>query len=146
MRSRVATAADVAAILTMMVDFNRHEAIAFDPKQGEPILRELIARPDLGCVLVFEEDRMIGYAVLTYGFDLEFGGRDGFLTEIFLVEDARGKGHGKEALDRVIEAAKANGMHAIHLQVRHDNPNAKKLYEKSGFEAPERTLMTKLLG
>jgi GNAT superfamily N-acetyltransferase len=145
LRARVATDADVASILPMMIEFNAHEEIAFDPASGEPILRELMRRPDLGCVIAFETDRIVGYAIVTYGFDLEFGGRDAFLTELFLVKDVRGQGAGKRALEHVFDFARTNGVHALHLQVRDDNPHAARLYERAGFETPARKLMTKRL-
>src|SRR5689334_18136038 len=86
---------DVPALLEMMRDFNALEGIPFEATRIEPALRRLLVAPDLGHVgriVAPEEGRTIGYFVLTWGFDLEWNGRDAFLTEIYLVAGARGHG------------------------------------------------------
>src|SRR5205807_8979654 len=96
---RPATLADAPLILEMMHDFNRHEAIAFDRESFAPRLATLVADPTLGGALVFTvDDAAVGYAIVTFGYDLEYGGRDAFLTELFIVDAARGQGAGKRAL------------------------------------------------
>jgi ribosomal protein S18 acetylase RimI-like enzyme len=145
--ARSATAADVDALLTMMEDFNAIEAIAFDRDRFAPRLRELVAAPSLGGVLLFTVDEAVaGYAVVTWGWDLEFGGRDAFLTELYVVAERRGHGVGAQALAAAEAFARANGAHALHLLVRHDNLPARALYDRAGFVTQPRAVMTKLLG
>jgi ribosomal protein S18 acetylase RimI-like enzyme len=47
--------------------------------------------------------------------------------------DFRGKGVGKFLLDSMAEFAKEHGFCRINLEVRHDNLNAQKLYQKAGY-------------
>ena len=49
-------------------------------------------------MLLEAERGLCGYFVLTWGFDLEWNGRDAFLSELFLIPDARGKALGAAAL------------------------------------------------
>lgn len=147
MRTRLATDRDVPAVLAMMVDFNRHEHIDWSPVAGEPVLRRLIDDPSIGlcCLLEDEGGARCGYAVLTWGYDLEWGGRDALLTEIWVEPAARGRGVGSAGLAAVEQLARANGARAMHLMVRNDNPRARDLYERSGFRVPDRVFMTKRL-
>ncbi|HMI88604.1 MAG TPA: hypothetical protein VK550_31210 [Polyangiaceae bacterium] len=86
MNVRPATEADVPLLLQMIEDFFAIEGIPFDRTQLSPALRALLGNASLGTVWIFEQkDSVAGYATLTYGFDLEFNGRDAFLTDLYLV-------------------------------------------------------------
>jgi GNAT superfamily N-acetyltransferase len=137
---------DLDVLLAMMDDFNHHEAITTSRARISQALAHLLADDSLGLVLLFEHDgAAAGYSVLTYGYDLEFSGRDAFMTELFLVPAMRGRGLGQRALSAVEEAAKLHGVNAIHLVVRTDNDVARRVYEKGGFVCPPRVLMSKNL-
>jgi len=143
--ARPATAADLDAILPMMADFNAHEGIAFDRDTFAPRLATLVDSPELGGVLVFTVDGAVaGYAIVTWGYDLEFAGRDSFLTELYIAPAERKRGFGRAGLAAAEALARAHGAHAMHLQVRDDNWRARALYEANGFVAPQRQLMTKV--
>src|SRR5262249_40133525 len=103
----------------------------------------LLSDANLGHVWLIERDgAAIGQAIVTYGFDLEFGGRDSFLTELWVDPDARGHGAATAAL-RLLEAElRRRDVRALHLGVLPDNP-ARRLYERSGFVASPRVFMTR---
>ena len=93
---RPATPHDVPALLREMEPFNAGERIPWRPTTIEEALRHLLDHPELGLVLVaIDAGRLLGYTVLTYGYDLEWAGRDGFVTELWVVAEARGRGLGK---------------------------------------------------
>lgn len=142
---RFATAADVHAILPHMAVFNAEEQINFDPERGRRALTQLLAHPTWGFVLLAERDIVLGYALVSFGFDIEFGGREAFLTELFVAREHRGRRIGQGLLDAVEGAAREAGASAIHLSVRVENVRAVGLYEKSGFVRDPRPLMTKSL-
>jgi ribosomal protein S18 acetylase RimI-like enzyme len=144
---RGASKSDVPLLLDMMEDFNAFEKIPWTREAGEAPLRKLLADPRIGVVGIIEDGaEVVGYFVLAWGFDLEWGGRDAFLTELFLVERARGRGLGKSALERAEAFAERHGALAMHLLVRHENGPARRLYERAGFVVPPRAFMTKKLG
>lgn len=145
--ARPATAADLPSILAMMEDFNAIEGIRFDRETFAPRLRELVHSPEVGGVLVFTVDgAAAGYAIVTWGWDLEWGGRDAFLTEIYVSGEQRRQGVGRQGLAAAQALARANGAHALHLAVRHDNAPARALYDAEGFRPQPRVIMTKRLG
>lgn len=141
---RLATPIDVPTILPLMKAFNAIEEIEWDPSQGAPALHQLVSDRDLGCLgLLFRNEETIGYFVLTWGFDLEWYGRDAFLTELFLVEAVRDQKLGPEAMAIVEHTARSHAAKAINLLVRHENARAIALYRKAGFNAPDRHFLTK---
>jgi ribosomal protein S18 acetylase RimI-like enzyme len=142
---RVAVESDLDAILVMMDGFNRYEGIPFTRDGFRAPLLALITGPQLGAVLLFEDAGVLGYAVVTWGFDLEFGGRDAFLTELWVEPQFRGHGRGRAALAHVESFARQQGAGALHLGVRHENAAAVSLYESGGYRDWPRRFMTKLL-
>lgn len=144
---RRATAEDVPAILRMMEIFNGEELIAFTPEKLEHGLGALLAHPEFGFVLIGEIGGIpAGYALLAFGFDIEYGGRDAFLNELFVVPRHRSRGVGNELLRAATASARAEGCHAVHLIVRPENPGAQRLYRRDGFRFDPRMFMTKVLG
>jgi ribosomal protein S18 acetylase RimI-like enzyme len=144
--ARLASESDLEPILAMMEDFNAHEAIPFDRERFAPRVRTLLASAGLGGVLILTAaDVIAGYAVVTFGYDCEYGGRDAFLTDLYVVGSRRGEGIGEAGLAAAEEFARANGVHALHLGVRSENAPARALYEKSGYRAQDRVIMTKPL-
>lgn len=142
---RPATLGDVAVVLPRTRALNDHENIAISDELLEAALRRLLGDPSLGGVWLVERDGApIGYAIITYGYDLEFGGRDSYLTELWIDEPARGHGAGTRVLELLEGELVARGVRALHLQVRPENP-ALRLYERSGFTRSPRLLLTRRL-
>jgi ribosomal protein S18 acetylase RimI-like enzyme len=143
---RVATGSDISTLLPMMHEFNRLEDIHVDPALHREALGTLLDRSDLGRVLLFESrGAPVGYAVLTFNYDLEFAGRDAFLTEVFVAGPLRGMGHGKHMLQEIERVAVADDVKAIHLMVRPENTIALRLYTASGYSPPPRMMLGKVL-
>jgi len=142
---RPATRRDLPLILPRTRALNDHEGIAIDTASLEAALRALLEDERTGLVwLVLRGDAPIGYAITTYGYDLEYGGRDATLTELWIDPSARGTGAGGQVLDLLEPELAARGVHALHLQVRPENP-AMRLYERSGFVTTPRHVMTRRL-
>jgi ribosomal protein S18 acetylase RimI-like enzyme len=133
-------------LITMMLDFNALESIPWTREGGEAALRRLLSDPSLGAVrFVHEGEATVGYFVVTFGFDLEWNGRDAFLTELYLVPDARARGLGGQLMPLVESFASEQGARALHLMVRHENDAAVKLYQRAGFVSPPRMFFSKPL-
>ena len=142
---RAAALDDLATVLPRTRDLNAHEGIAIDAPTLEAALERLLRDPSLGGVWLIERERVaIGYAIVTFGYDLEFGGRDAFLTELWVDPDARGRGAGSAALELLGPELRALGVRALHLQVRPENP-ALRLYQRQGFVVSPRLIMTQRL-
>lgn len=141
---RVAGADDVARLLGYVRELWRHEGIPFVATEVEPRLRTLLGNPQLGRVLVVEVDgEAAGYAVLGFGFSLEYGGRDAFLDELYLAPARRGVGLGVRVMARIEALCREAGVCALHLEVERANAAGRALYAKRGFTSQDRLLLTK---
>ena len=142
---RVATLADLPELLPRTLALNAHEGITIAPDVLEAALRLLLGDASLGAAWLIEDAGAVcGYALTTYCFDLEFGGREAWMTEIWIDEPARGRGIATAALAQLDRELRARGVRALHLQVRPENP-AMRLYDRSGFERSPRVVMTRRL-
>lgn len=144
---RGAGSRDLEILLPLVESFQEFERIPFEIEAARRNLGRLLEDGRLGQVLIAEiAPRPIGYAILTYGYDLEFGGMDAYLTDLFLVEAERGRGLGQWLLGEVESAARAAGVQALHLMVAPQNHRAHHIYHRSGFHVSPRLFLTKILG
>lgn len=142
--ARKARASDSPQLLELIREYYRYDGIRFDAKTIGPALRKLLRDEALGCVWIIEDaGHTAGYVILTFNYDLEFGGTEGIVTDLFLREQYRGRGLGKMALDRVSEYCRAREISAIELQVEDDNQAVQAFYRKLGFRKLKRVVMGK---
>lgn len=144
---RPAAASDLEAVLALHRDFFAEDGYAFCEEESRVNLARLLAEPGLGRVFVMDEDaRVVGYLVLTFGFSLEFGGRDGLIDELYVSPGHRGRGLGARALAAAEAACREQGIRAVHLVVERSKDSAQALYRRMGFVAHQRDVMTKRIG
>lgn len=141
---RRARRSDLRALLQLIGEYYRYDRIDFDAERIEPALRRLLGDESLGCVWVVECDASLaGYVVLTFNYDLEFGGLEGIVTDLFLRAEYRGHGLGALAMDAVSNYCRARGIAAIELQVTDKNKAARSFYRTLGFRKLSRVVMAK---
>ena len=143
---RPATTADEPALLELMREFYRHEAMAWDEPAARAALHGLLADARLGRALLIEVDgALAGYVAVCFGYSLEFLGRDAFVDELYVREAFRNRGLGVRALEIAAELCRESGVRALHLEVEHRNARAQAIYRKAGFADREHYLMTRKL-
>ncbi len=69
----------------------------------------------------------------------------GFIYDVWVAPEHRGKGIGKGLVTWAADWAKTKGYHKIKLEVAESNVRARHVYEELGFR-PERHYMGKILG
>ena len=110
---------------------------------GEAALHRIASgEPMARCWLIRRAGQVIGYLVLTLGYSIEHGGRDGFIDDLYLVPSARGGGFGTAVLDFALEQARLLGIITLHLEVDPKNERATSLYRSRGFAENGRRLMS----
>ena len=130
------TAADHDLILPMVADFYRTDAV--DHEVPVEIMERSFAacadpdEPLLRGVLVSQGEEAGGYVYLTFCYSAEVGGRCVFIEEIFLKEQFRGMGLGREIMDWMEKEYPA--VRRFRLEVTQVNKSAIRLYEKSGYK------------
>jgi GNAT superfamily N-acetyltransferase len=141
-----AAPSDADTILELMQEFYREEHLRFDPEKTPRAVGQILENSTHGLIeLMMIGEDVAGYLVVTFGFSLEFGGRDALLDELYVRESFRGRGIGRAALQHVEEICRREGIVATHLHVDRGNAAAARLYGAAGYQAHDRDIMTKWL-
>ena len=142
----LAVAADTDQLVELMREFYAFDHIAFEEGAARKALGQMLSDRRFGLVHLIRADaEAAGYLVLTFGFSLEFHGRDAFVDELYLRERFRGQGIGKASIEFAAEVCRGEGIAALHLEVERGNERAQGLYRQSGFREHDRYLLTKWL-
>lgn len=133
--------ADADTLLRFAQDFHREDGHPLDAAGELAVVQITAGEPFARAWIVRQAHEAIGYVVLTLGYSIEYGGRDGFIDDLYLVPAARGRGVGRKLLDFTLARASELGIRTLHLEVEAGNDGATRLYRSAGFEATGRTLM-----
>lgn len=78
-----------------------------------------------------DDKHLLGYAMLAHSFSTEYGIHCVWIEDIYLREEARGKGLASEFFDHV-RSAYPEALH--RLEAEHENLHAVEVYKSQGFE------------
>ena len=133
---------DISTITQMMQDFYAIDNYPMDVEVAKTLFQEFISNEHLGkSWLIYSENEIVGYIILTFIFSFEYGGKIAFVDELFIKETARGKGIGKEAIQFIQKEVPKLSLKLLYLEVEPHNENAQKLYLAHDFELHNRKLM-----
>ena len=136
----------VDLLLQLMKEFYLVEGLPFDENIARRGLEQIFSKKTFGSIYIIAADQeIVGYIVLTFGFSLEFHGRDALVDEFYVRESFRRKGIGSRALEFIQEICRNEGINALHLEVDRNNQRAQSLYRKHGFRDHDRFLLTRWL-
>jgi GNAT superfamily N-acetyltransferase len=143
---RIAEAGDLDRLEAMMASFYAEAGYPREGPGAAAALAALVGDPGLGRLwLILAGNEPVGYVAVTFGFSLEFHGRDAFIDEIFIRPPFRGAGLGGRVLAAVEPECRALGIRALHLEVERGNPAGQALYRRHGFRDADRLLLSKRL-
>ena len=83
---------------------------------------------DTSFFVFLENEKILGYAGLQIVLD------EGYVTNIAVTKEARGRGIGKALIETLVNFSKEKSLAFISLEVRESNYSAIALYESEGFE------------
>lgn len=133
---------DIEIITQMMRDFYEIDNYPMDVEVAKTLFQEFISNEHLGkSWLIYSENEIVGYIILTFIFSFEYGGKIAFVDELFIKETARGKGFGKETIQFIQREVPKLSLKLLYLEVEPHNENAQKLYLAHDFELHNRKLM-----
>ena len=140
---RLATPDDLDRVAALMAAFYAESGYPLDGARARAALAALIGDPGLGRLwLILHEGEPVGYVAVTFGFSLEYLGRDAFIDDLFIEAPFRGAGLGTRVLEAVEPACRALGVRALHLEVERSNEAGQALYRRRGFRNNDRRLLT----
>lgn len=124
-------------LLSMFEAFYRSEAVLQDIPYDYHLrtLEDLFSPQSLQKAYIFEVDgTAVGYALLSYKFSHEAGGRELWLEEFYVRDAYRRQGLGREFLSFLTRLQKQEGICRLRLEVEPENIRAARLYEEFGFQ------------
>jgi GNAT superfamily N-acetyltransferase len=146
---RRAGPADEEDVVRLVREFYAVDHHEFALERVLAALRPLLADDELGQVWLVADPEggpgaqpasPSGYAVLTWGWSLESGGRECLLDELYV--RTRGQGLGTRVLAELVEQASAAGAAAVFLETEAHNRRAREFYGKSGFALEDSVWMS----
>jgi diamine N-acetyltransferase len=141
---RLAGEADAGTLLRFMREYYAFDGHAFDEPKAHVALIALVRDANLGRAwLILDGGGPVGYAVLCFGYSLEWLGRDAFVDEFYLLEEYRRRGWGRKTMEFLEEAAMSAGVRTLHLEVVRRNTAALEVYQKLGFVQHDSTFLSK---
>ncbi len=141
-----ATPRDSAKLLKLIKAYYEYDGIPFDRKGIASGLAFLLKSPSTGGAwLMLKEGEVVGYLILTFAFDLEFGGRQAILNDLYIDPAQRRMGIGSKALAEIEDFCNSRGVRAIELHVTVKNASVLEFYRRAGFKEYHRIPMSKRL-
>lgn len=130
----LARAQDLDRLLPLVKAYHSEVGIALEPDaRTEAILPLLVGSP-LGAVYLIGPARApVGYAVITFGWSVEFGGMNACIDELFIRLAVRRRGMGSDVLMALPRALADAGVRAFHLSADQNNAAAQRLFARAGF-------------
>jgi ribosomal protein S18 acetylase RimI-like enzyme len=132
----------ISTITQMMQDFYAIDNYPMNIEVAKELFHEFISNEHLGkSWLIYYENEIVGYLILTFVFSFEYSGKIAFIDELFIKKTARGKGIGKEAIQFIQQEVPKLSLKLLYLEVEPHNENAQKLYLAHDFVIHNRKLM-----
>lgn len=117
----------------MVREFYVIDGHAYDATVVAGAFAPLLASDEYGVVWLFDS----GYAVVTWGYSIESGGRHALLDELYVRN--RGGGVGGAVIEAVYADCRQRGMGRMMLETERHNDRARRFYTRHGFEADDST-------
>jgi GNAT superfamily N-acetyltransferase len=122
---RPAKARDLEELLRLVEAYYKFDSIAFDERRTAAALKRLLRDDSLGRAWVIDAGHALaGYAILTFNYDLEFGGVEGILTDMFVAGRYWRKRFGAQMMAAIRDFCAAAGINTMELQVTRSNRRA----------------------
>lgn len=133
---------EIETINKMMQDFYAIDNYPINLETSIKLFEEFISNKNLGkCWLIFDDNIIVGYVILTFIFSFEYGGKIAFLDELYIQKSSRGKGIGKETISFIKEEVAKLNVKLIYLEVENHNEIAQKMYLANDFVIHNRKLL-----
>ena len=143
---RPATAAHVGIIFDLIRQLAVYEKLEDMVSGNEAMLRESLfgAHPACECVLAWENERPVGFALYFTTFSTFLTKPGLYLEDLFVIPAARGHGYGKTLLRHLAALARARGCGRFEWRVLDWNEPSIKFYESLGASIMKEWLLVRM--
>lgn len=132
-RLREATREEVPVVLSYIKKLAEYEKLSHRVFATVESLDHWLFERNIGKVLFPEEDgNIVGFVIYFYNFST-FEGKAGiYLEDVYIDEEARGRGYGKKIFEHIAETALKEGCSRIEFVCLDWNENSINFYKKLG--------------
>ncbi len=135
---------DLERLLELCMRYCQADGHVLDAVGATAGFTPLLESDEHGVVWVVERSgRVVGYAVVTWSWSIESGGRDALLDEVYA--ETSGEGLGSVLVAHVVEDCRLRGLPRIFLETERANHDARRLYRRFGFEEEDSVWMVKVV-
>jgi ribosomal protein S18 acetylase RimI-like enzyme len=133
---------EIETITTMMQDFYAIDNYPINIEISKKLFHEFISNENFGKAwLIYLDEEIVGYVILTFIFSFEYGGKIAFIDELYINKTARGKGIGTKTIQFIKSEIPKLSLKLLYLEVEHHNESAQKLYLAHDFVIHNRKLL-----
>jgi GNAT superfamily N-acetyltransferase len=134
---------DLDTVLGLIAEFYAVDGHVYDDARLRAALGPLLVDDTHGVVWLVGDGETAdaGYAIVTWGYSLESGGRDVLLDEVYVRD--RGRGVGRAVLDEVLAECRRRGLERMFLETEVPNEQARRFYRRHGFAADDSIWMSR---
>ena len=141
-----ASLTDLQILKRLIKSYYAFDHIPFRDEEIDTGLRAFLRDPSQGLAWLIRRGKTtVGYVMVIFWFDLEFGGRAALITDLYLTPVHRRKGFGRTALRFVEGFCRKAGINSLELQVERSNTATQAFYAANGFRSHARIPMSKRL-
>jgi GNAT superfamily N-acetyltransferase len=141
---QLASEAFIPELLGMINEFYLIDGYPFDMEKTRTNLRTFLKAAHMGRIwILWLDGKAVGYAILTFLFSFEHGGKIAFLDEFYVREPYRKIGIGQSTLRFLEKEAYGMGINRVQLELEKHNDLAKAFYLRQGFADSGRYLFAK---
>ena len=144
----LAGADEMPQVAVLLGDFHDHLGKARPPaKELEDSVRRVMEGADGEFLLGFLDEEPAGFAQLRWRWAVWTRALDGWLEDLFVTEERRRSGLGRDLVEAVKDRARERGCLRLELDVDDDNEPALALYRSLGFsDTPKGRAGSRLMG
>lgn len=127
---------DISIVKQFIIDLAVYEEMLDDVVVTEEMLHEsLFVQHSAHCILAFENQVAVGFALYFYNYSTFLGKKGLYLEDLFVKPEYRGKGFGKQLLLHLVQIAKQENCGRMEWSVLNWNTPAIEFYKSLGAEA-----------
>lgn len=128
------TTAELEAVAPLFDNYRVFYGQVSDLELAQSFLAERLAKKESVILLAKnDEGQPVGFTQLYPSFSSVSAARTWVLNDLYVVDELRGQGIGRQLLNAAREYAISTKAKGISLQTARDNINAQKLYESVGY-------------
>ncbi|MFJ7952675.1 GNAT family N-acetyltransferase [Lysinibacillus sp. NPDC096418] len=132
-----ATMSELDDVAILFDEYRQFYGNKSDVSSGKAFLQLRLALNESIIFLAVHEGKAIGFTQLYPTFSSLALQRAFILNDLYVTEDARGLGAGKDLTEMVFQYSQQQHARYVTLQTAPDNVNARGLYEKLGMKQDE---------